>query len=171
MLKKHFKLIYLFILLTLFHSSVAKSEVIKNIIIEGNERVSNETILVFSSINLGDKIDTDKLNEIVNNLYDTNFFDDISTSFKNNELFIKVVESPIISKVEFTGIKSKTLIDDISKNLKLKSRSSFNKYQLQIDKLEIENQLKNKGYYYSTIEIYQNTKNNKTIDLIYEIDI
>ena len=171
MLRNHIKLIYFIIFLTFFHSLVAKSEIIKNIIIEGNERVSNETILVFSSINVGDKIDADKLNEIVNNLYDTNFFDDISTIFKNNELFIKVVESPIISKVEFKGIKSKTLIDDISKNLKLKSRSSFNTYLLEMDKVEIENQLKNKGYYYSIIEIYQNTKSNKTIDLIYEIDL
>ena len=133
MSKKHFKLIYLFILLTFSYAKV-----VKKIIINGNERVSNETILIFSSINIGDKIDADKLNEIVNNLYDTNFFDDISTSFKNDELFIKVVESPIISKVEFKGIKSKTLINDISKNLKLKSRSSFNKYLLEMDKLQIE---------------------------------
>ena len=142
-LKKIFFIILSFFLL----SSLSYAEVVKKITIKGNQRVSNETIKVFSSIKIGDEINTDKLNEIVDNLYITNFFDNISTYFENQELIIKVEESPIINKIEFKGIKSKTLIDSVRKNLKLKSRSSYNKFQVENDKFEIISDLKNRGYY------------------------
>ena len=51
---------------------------------------------------------------------------------KSGELVVTITvkESPIINKVEFQGIKSKTLVESLSKNLSLKSRSSYNTYQL-----------------------------------------
>ena len=159
-LKKIFFIILSFFLL----SSLSYAEVVKKITIKGNQRVSNETIKVFSSIKIGDEINTDKLNEIVDNLYITNFFDNISTYFENQELIIKVEESPIINKIEFKGIKSKTLIDSVRKNLKLKSRSSYNKFQVENDKFEIISDLKNRGYYYSTIEIFKELQDNNSIN-------
>ena len=166
-LKKFFLIIISFFILTI--SSYA--EVVKKITIKGNQRVSNETIKVFSSINVGDEITTDKLNEIIDNLYITNFFDKISTNFENHELIIKVEESPIINKIEFKGVKSKTLMESIRKNLKLKSRSSYNKFQVETDKLEIISDLKNRGYYYSTIEIFKELLDNNSINLVYKIDL
>ncbi len=166
-LKKFFLIIISFFILTI--SSYA--EVVKKITIKGNQRVSNETIKVFSSIKVGDEITTDKLNEIIDNLYITNFFDKISTNFENHELIIKVEESPIINKIEFKGVKSKTLMESIRKNLKLKSRSSYNKFQVETDKLEIISDLKNRGYYYSTIEIFKELLDNNSINLVYKIDL
>ena len=166
-LKKIFFIIISFVLLT----SLSYAEVVKKIIIKGNQRVSNETIKLFSLIKVGDEITTDKLNEIIDNLYITNFFDKISTNFENQELIIEVEESPIINKIQFKGVKSKTLIDSIRKNLKLKSRSSYNKFQVETDKLEIISDLKNRGYYYSTIEVFKELQNNNSINLVYKIDL
>ena len=123
---------YFFLLL-----NFSNADTVKNIIINGNERISDETILVFSSIKIGDEVNNKKLNEIVNNLYDTNFFDNVSTIFENQILQIEILESPIIDNVIFKGIKSKTLKSTITKNILLKTRSSFNKYQAEKDKLEI----------------------------------
>ena len=156
--------------LFLFHN-IASADIIKKIIIEGNERISDETILVFSSVKPGDELNGDKLDQIIKNLYKTNFFDNISTKFLNYELIINVQESPIINLIEFNGIKSKTLKETISSNLTLKPRSSFSATLLQEDKLKIQTVLKNKGYYYSKIDIFKKTKSNNTIDLIYEIEI
>ena len=162
-------IIYIFHFFLFFN--ISNAEIVNKITINGNERVSDETIIVFSSVKLGDIINEEKLNQIVNNLYNSNFFDNISTRFDNQELTITVIESPIINKIEFKGIKSKTLIDTISKNLNLKSRSSYNLYQLELDKLQIQNKLKNRGYYYSTIKIFKKIKDNNTLDLIYDINI
>ena len=170
----YFKLKKLLII-NIFHLflffNISNAEIVNKIVINGNERVSDETIIVFSAVKLGDTINAEKLNQIVNSLYDSNFFDNISTSLNNQELTITVKESPIINKVEFQGIKSKTLVESLSKNLSLKSRSSYNTYQLELDKLQIQNQLKNRGYYYSKIKIFTNIKDNNTLDLIYDINI
>ena len=165
------KLLIINILHLFLFFNVSGTEIVNKIIINGNERVSDQTIIVFSAVKLGDTINAKKLNEIVNRLYESNFFDNISTGFDNQELTITVKESPIINKIEFQGIKSKTLVDSISKNLSLKSRSSYNIYQLELDKLQIQNQLKNRGYYNSTIKIFTNIKENNTLDLIYDINI
>ena len=164
---------YLIILITyiFLFSSFSYADNIKNIIIKGNERVSDETIKVFASIKLGDEINSNKLNQIIKKLYDSNFFENISANFENQELIIIVKESPIINNVIFNGIKSKTLKDSITKNILLKSRSSFNEYQLDKDRLEIVKELKNLGYYYSKIEILKDIKQNNSIDIIYNISI
>ena len=161
-----FNIFYLFLFF-----NISNAEIVNKIVINGNERVSDETIIVFSAVKLGDTINAEKLSQIVKSLYDSNFFDNISTSLNNQELTITVKESPIINKVEFQGIKSKTLVESLSKNLSLKSRSSYNTYQLELDKLQIQNQLKNRGYYYSKIKIFTNIKDNNTLDLIYDINI
>ena len=166
---KKLLIINIFYLFLFFN--ISNAEIVNKIVINGNERVSDETIIVFSAVKLGDTINAEKLNQIVNSLYDTNFFDNISTSLNNQELTITVKESPIINKVEFQGIKSKTLVESLSKNLSLKSRSSYNTYQLELDKLQIQNQLKSRGYYYSKIKIFTNIKDNNTLDLIYDINI
>ena len=165
------KLVIIIIFHLFLFFNISNAEIVNKIIINGNERVSDETIIVFSAVKLGDTINAEKLNQIINRLYDSNFFDNISTRFDNQELTIAVKESPIINKIEFQGIKSKSLIDSLSKNLSLKSRSSYNIYQLELDKLQIQNQLKNRGYYYSKIKIFTNIKANNTLDLIYDINI
>ena len=172
MLKLNLK-IYLIIVFTyiFLSSTFSNAEIVKNIFIKGNERISNETIKVFSSIKKGDDIDTSKLNQILKDLYDTNFFENIKVNFENQDLIIIVKESPIINKVIFNGIKSKTLKDSISENILLKSRSSFNEYQLKKDRLQIIKELKNRGYYYSKVEILKDLKENNSLDLIYNINI
>ncbi len=164
---------YLVTLITYFllFSTVANAENIKNIVIAGNDRVSDETIKIFSSVNIGDEINSDKLNKIIKNLYETNFFQNISVNFENHELLITVKESPVINKILINGVKSKTMMETITKNMLLKSRSSFSDYQLDKDRLEILKELKNMGYYYSKIEILQEFKENNSLDLIFNINI
>ena len=164
---------YLVTLITYFllFSTLSNAENIKNIVITGNDRVSDETIKIFSSINIGDEINSDKLNKIIKNLYETNFFENISVNFENHELLITVKENPVINKILINGVKSKTMMETITKNMLLKSRSSFSDYQLDKDRLEILKELKNMGYYYSKIEILQELKENNSLDLIFNINI
>ena len=96
------------IIIVLFYFCIlpnANSEIIKKIDIVGNERISDETILMFSDIKIDDSINNENLNIILKNLYESNFFDNVSVSFDKNILKINVIESPIIDKIIFTGIK------------------------------------------------------------------
>ena len=105
-----------------------KANEINNIVIKGNNRISNEAITIFSDIEIGNQITNKKLNDIIINLYETNFFEDVSVNFSNGDLLISVVESPIIDNVEFLGIKAEKIKNGLNSFINLKSRSSYNEF-------------------------------------------
>jgi outer membrane protein insertion porin family len=66
------KLLILVILLLTYYLPV-KSEILKKIDVSGNERVSDETIRIFSLLSIDTVINPNLLNEAIQNLYETNF--------------------------------------------------------------------------------------------------
>jgi len=150
-------------------TSHSLSEKINKINVIGNERISEETILMFSSVSINDDLDNKILNDVIINLYETEFFQDVSVKFKNNTLEIFVVENPLIENIEYTGLKSEKLKSNITKNLKLKSRSSYNELTLKKDKDLILTNLKNLGYHFSTVDVYVKNLNDNKVEITYDI--
>ena len=148
------KRIILLIFLINISSSFA-DQLVKEINVEGNKRVPSETILMFSEVDLEKSLNENDINSITKKLYETNYFSNVSVIFKNNLLLIKVLENPIIYQVKFNGIKSDTLKKKISKNLKLRERSSYNEILLRNDKNLIISQLRREGYFFSKVDIYK----------------
>ena len=77
------KIILLSILLFVFLSTVSRAEVVKEIKINGNERISDETIKMFSNIKLNQEINDNDLNQITKDLYQTNYFENIFVSIES----------------------------------------------------------------------------------------
>ena len=165
------KIIILTVLLNYLTLSISNSEVINQIKVEGNNRISDEIILMFSGIDVGKNIASSAVNEITKNLYETNFFKNVSVVFENNLVLITVDEAPLINKIIFNGIKAKKTEKKIRDNLKLKSRDSYNEFQLSQEIITIESTLKSLGYYFSKIEPHIETLNNNMINIEYKIDI
>ena len=147
------------------------ADVVDKIDIEGNYRVPNETILMFSKVSIGDNLDNKEINNLLKRLYQTNFFKDIKIVLNDGVLKIILIESPIIENINYNGIKSNTLKEDLLKNLKLKSRSSFNEIDLFNDKEILLSELKNKGYYFSKIDINKENLADNKIIINYEITL
>ena len=147
------------------------AEIVKKIEIIGNDRVSSETILMFASVKEKQDLSIQDLNDITIKLYDTNFFENIDVSLNNQKLTITVIENPIIGNIIIEGIKSKSLKAEINKQLSLKGRSSYNLTDLENDKFIILSNLKNKGYYQPTLEVFTETKENNFIDILYKIEL
>ena len=168
-MNKIFKIIIILVYFCFY--THANSEIIKNIEIVGNERIPDETILMFSDIQIDDKIDNENLNKILKNLYESNFFENVSVSFDKSILKIRVTESPIIDKIVYSGIKSNSIKEEISKILKLRSRSSFNEYDFSYDRNSILNYLKNKGYYFAVVETYVEQLEANLININYNIEL
>ena len=165
-----FLIFYSFFVFLNFNNTVL-ADIVKNIEVKGNERISSETILMFSDVSINDEVNSQKINKILKNLYDSNFFENISINITNNNLLINVVELPIIENILFKGIKAKKIEDEISKDLKLKERSSFNQIDLIEDKQNILKKLKNIGYFNSTIETYLDDLNDNRVNLKYIINL
>ena len=147
------------------------SDTLKSIIINGNERISDETINTFLSIKINDELNEKKLNLISKELYETNFFKNVTLKYENNDLTINVIENPIIQNIFFDGIKSNSLKDFITNNVNLIERSSFIDFFLEQDLNIMKQNLKSRGYYFSNIDVkIENLEDNK-INLFYNFDI
>jgi len=166
---KFFFQIFIFFFLLLTPSSYA--EEFDDILINGNERISNETIMVFSELSNEKSLDENSINAILKRLYESGFFKDVSVVIKNKNLIINVTENPIIQTVFIEGIKRKKTEETLYDILSLKNRSSFNINSIKNDEQAILNHLKTKGFYFSkVVSSYKDLGDNK-IDLFYKIDL
>ncbi len=170
MLKSSFKLGFILIIL-IFYSSYSYSEIINDIKINGNERISKQTIILFSKAKIDEDVNEQDLNYYLKNLYDTNFFKDISIKLENNILLITVIEEPIIQSIIYKGVKAQKILDPIKKNTILKDRSSFKENIFLDDKAKIQNQLRLMGYYFSSITGSIEDLGDNKINLIYQINL
>ena len=155
----------------IFLPSYAFSSNLEKIRITGNECISDETIKLFIDVNVNDIINDNKLNNILKDLYETNFFKDININFNNQILIINVEENPIIENIFYKGIKSNRILDFIKNETSIKQRSSYNESLLKNEKLKITNVLKNLGYYNSELTISVEESGKNLVNITYDIKL
>ena len=108
MMKKiFFNKIFIFLILLFLFPFLSNAEVIKKIEIEGNDRIADETIKMLGNIDKTSLANENSINNILIDLYNSNFFKDIKVFYENEILKIIVVENPLIYKINFEGIKAK----------------------------------------------------------------
>ncbi|MDB3889144.1 outer membrane protein assembly factor BamA [Candidatus Pelagibacter sp.] len=158
-------------LVLLFVPSIALSNTLNKIEIIGNDRISDATIKVFIDVEINDEINNDKINSILKDLYETNFFEDVNIKYLNQNLIINVVENPIIENISIEGIKNKKTLQILNENSFLKSRSSYNRNIITKEKINIDNILKDLGYYNSSVEVSVTQSANNLVDIVFDIDL
>ena len=155
-----------------FFLSSLSAEIIKKFEISGNKRISDQTIIIFSEINLNESVSKQKLDRVIKNLYKTNFFSDINLTFENQILKLNVKENPIIDNFEITGIKKQSLVEFIKGKIQLAEMRSFDQEILSADLKLIQNILKTSGYYFSNITSSKNlNKDLNSVDLKIDIQL
>ena len=165
-------MMYKLILITIFFVlkiNVLFAEIIKDIKVIGNDRVSDETIINFSNVKNGDDVNSKILNDSLKELYGTNFFEDVNLVINDGLLTIRVKEYPIIQEIIVNGIKKKETIEKLKENVILKEKSAFNKSLLENDLNGLLNTFKQSGFYFAEIDVRIEENENNTINLIYDI--
>ena len=94
--KRIFVSIILFFALHTLHSA---AEVVNKVEVQGNERISKETVMVFGDIVIGKDYERSDISLLIKKLYDTNFLSNISVELKNNKLTITVKENPLVDRI------------------------------------------------------------------------
>jgi outer membrane protein insertion porin family len=98
-------------------SSMAASDfVVKDMRVEGLQRISEGTVFNYLPINIGDPIDGIRISEAIRALYGQNLFDDIEMRRDGDTLVIVVRERPSIESFEIDGnkdIKTEDLTDSL----------------------------------------------------------
>ena len=156
--------------LTFFIFSYLNAATINKIVIDGNKRVSDETIKVYGEIKLNEKIDENKLNKILNNLYSTDFFEDINIKEVNGVLNIIVKEYPLVNQLILNGEKSSRIRDEIKKQISTKAKRSFIKSSISSDINLIKQLYSSIGYNFANIDIKTKELDSSNVDILIEID-
>ena len=87
------------------HVHAADSFVVKDIRVEGLQRVEPGTVFSYLSVQVGDTFTEEKGAEAIKALYSTGFFRDVQIQAQGDVLIVIVDERPTISRIEFTGMK------------------------------------------------------------------
>ena len=144
------KILYLIIFFTLY-SFLSAAEIINDVVVNNNKRISKETIITLGNIKVGTDYGKSDIDQVLKNLYETNFFSDIKISVENNTLTILIEENKIIQTIKINGIKAKSSQKMILENLQLKDRSPFVEIKVKQDIARIKNSLSFQGYYFSAV--------------------
>jgi len=76
---------------------------ISEIVVEGNQRVSNETVFAYLPVEVGDELSENRFSNLIKALYDTELFEDVAIERSDSVVRITVVENPIINRVNIEG--------------------------------------------------------------------
>ncbi len=158
------------ITLFIFNLTILKADVVNDLVISGNKRVSDETIKIYGEIDISKDITENELDKILKNLYSTNFFEDVKIQIKNNKLEIVLKEYPIINQLILIGEASNKYKELIKKTIRLKEKKSFVKSFLAKDLETIKKLYSSLGYNFSKVEAKIKTNESDNLDLIIEID-
>lgn len=150
-------------------AQVQQGGTIKEIRIEGSERIEPETIRSYLTISPGDVFDNDKLDKSLKSLFQTGLFADVNLQREGDALIVRVVENPIINRVAYEGndrFDDKSLNDEVQ----LKPRSVYTRTKVQADVKRILDLYRHSGRFAATVEpkVIQLPQNR--VDLVFEIN-
>lgn len=144
------KKLFAFILLTLFSSAQAFTPfVAQDIRVDGLQRISDGTVFSYLPMEAGDEITARIVQDSINALYKTGFFDEIEISQEDNILVITVRERSAISDIDIAGnrdIKTEDLMKALDQ-IGLSEGEVFNRMQLERVEGELIRQYYSRGKY------------------------
>ena len=164
------KIFFVFSLFFLSLSFKSSAEVVNKVEIQGNERITKETIIIYGDIKIGSDYETSDLNLLIKKLYETTFFSNISAELDNGLLNIQVEENPIVNSITFEGEPTKKFTEALTKLLLIREKGSFIKGYVKSDINLIKEFYRSLGFYFVKIDAeIQNLEKNR-VNLIYSLD-
>jgi outer membrane protein insertion porin family len=144
---------------------------IEKISVNGNVRISDKTVILFSKAKINQEVNEDDFNNFIKDLYETDFFKKVQIKFEDNILTFSVVENPIIQSIKINGIKSSKYTEPMYEIMSMKEKNSFVEDYISKDLNKIKSFLKVSGFYFSVVEVSLEKKENNTVDLIYDVNL
>ena len=160
---------FIFLIIFLFSAIKVYAEKLEKINIYGNKRISQDTIIVFTKLKIGQNFNNENANQVIKNLYETNFFKQVSVKINSGILDIKIEENPIIQNIFITGVKNKNIIKIIEDQFTIREKGSYVESLIKNEANRINNFLRVSGYYFSKVDYQTNFNENSTVDLTYNI--
>lgn len=123
--------------------------VVRNIRVEGLQRIAEGTVFNYLPVSIGDRIDQGRIQEAIRAVYGTGFFRDVEIRWDSGALVIVVSERPSIASFSITGnkdIKTEDLQEPLAR-IGLKQGRIFNQSVLDEVEQSLTDQYFSRGKY------------------------
>ncbi len=150
-------------------AQVQQTGVVQRIVVQGNERIEQGTVISYLPIQIGDTVDPARLDLAVKTLFRTDLFADVAMQMQGTDLVIQVVENPIINQVVFEGnsaMKEDKLRDEVT----IRPRGIFTRAKVQQDVQRIIELYRRSGRISATVTPKVVELPQKRVDLVFEIN-
>jgi len=164
------KIFFACILFFFVFSIKSYAETVDKVNVNGNERISLETIVIFGDIAIGQNYESEDINLLIKKLYETSFFSNISVELQNGLLSIVVEENPIINKITFKGERAEKYKEAITELITLREKNSFVSNYIKSDVNIMKEFYKSLGFYFVEIDVEKEILDKNRVNLIYSID-
>ena len=127
----------------------AEEFIIKDIRVEGLQRISAGTVFNYLPVKVGDELTENDVQGIIRSLFKSKYFNDVQVASDDGVLVIKVSERPAISSIEFVGNKDIDG-DELTKSLSqigFAEGQVFEQAMLERVELELQRQYFSRGKY------------------------
>jgi outer membrane protein insertion porin family len=135
---------------------------IGGITVSGTKNFDTQTILLFSGLTIGDKINVpgDKISGAIKNLWEQKLFSDVkinAAEIRGNVIFlnIELTERARLSRFSFDGV-SKSEADNLREKIELIRGTIVNENLINTTSNTIRNYFVEKGYLRTTVSVIQN---------------
>jgi outer membrane protein insertion porin family len=145
-----------------------QSGIVGRIVVQGNERIEQDTILSYLPIQVGDTVDQQKLDLALKALTRTELFSDVRIQLQGDTLLVQVVENPIINQIIFEG-NSSIKKDKLEDEVVVRPRGIFTRAKVQEDVGRIIELYRRSGRISATVEPKIVNLPQRRVDLIFEI--
>ena len=168
MKSRNFFLIFVILIFLDISVSFSNDYFIKKVEITGNKRIPLSYITNITNKYFNKKITDEEINLITKELFQSDFFDDITVNVANDTLLIEVVETPVINEIYFFG-NSFFTDEQIKDFVKINKRDTFNKNKLNKAIESIKLQYSRTGRKFTKVEVSKKELSQSRVNLLFEI--
>ena len=149
--------------------SIMAGGTLREIRVEGTQRIEPETVRSYMRLNPGDPFDPVLIDQSLKSLFATGLFADVTLRREGDTLIVKVVENPIINRIAFEGNQR---IDDetLQAETELRPRVVYTRTKVQNDVQRILDLYRRSGRFAATVEPKVIELPQNRVDLAFEIN-
>ena len=141
---------------------------ISEIVINGLQRTSADSVRTYLLVREGDAFDADRIDRSLKNLFATGLFANVSIDRQGDKLVVTVVENPTVNRVVFEGndhIKADILTSETS----LKPLGVYTQSKVQADAQRIVTIYRRSGRFSATVDPKVIELPQNRVDVVFEI--
>ena len=160
---------FLFTTTAVLIAPAAMGATVSRIDVSGNQRMDAESVRILSDVHVGDNVSAEGANQIAKRLQESGYFSRVNVRMSGNVLKIDIVEAPTVNLVTIEG-NDEISTDDLKKELRLKSRDSYDESVIGADVQRMLTLYQRKGFFGTTIEPQKIELDDNRVNVVYEID-